>query len=172
MTHDGAQQLLAAEALEALEPGERARVLEHLRECPECAQELEQYRRVAASLADAVPVEPMEQQRSERLRARLVARARADRSGAGEARGLDPETPPAVPLPLRRSHGFGQWAGWAVAAGLASLLLTHHAFHRPVASLGWIAASVFGVLLVGVGIYAAVQRRRVQELKRERESAR
>ena len=51
-----------------------------------------------------------------------------------------------------------------VAAGLAGILLVHHSVHRPL-DYGWLAAAFLGVVLLAVGIYAGVQRRRVTELE-------
>jgi hypothetical protein len=51
-----------------------------------------------------------------------------------------------------------------VAAGLAGVLLIHHAIHRPLA-YGWLAAGALMIALVAVGGYARVQRGRVLALR-------
>ena len=52
MTHDEAQELLAAYALHAVENPERRDLEEHLAECPRCASELDGLRDVATTLGN------------------------------------------------------------------------------------------------------------------------
>ena len=85
MTHDDVRAALAAEALDALDGDERAQVRAHLQECDECRRELAELREAAGAVAHAAPHRPMEPARSGRLRARLLARAAADRGGAPPA---------------------------------------------------------------------------------------
>lgn len=54
--------------------------------------------------------------------------------------------------------------GWMVAAGLAGLLLMHHAIHRPL-DYGWLAAGALTIVLVMVGGHARVQRARALTLR-------
>ena len=49
--HEDFQELLGAYALDAVDGDERARLEDHLRECPRCRDEVEQHREVAALLA-------------------------------------------------------------------------------------------------------------------------
>ena len=51
-----------------------------------------------------------------------------------------------------------------VAAGLASVLLVHHSIHQTL-DYGWLAAGGLAFLLVGVGLYALVQRNRAAALR-------
>lgn len=51
-----------------------------------------------------------------------------------------------------------------VAAGLAGILLVHHSVHRPL-DHGWLVAGLLVMVLLAVGIYARMQRRRVVELQ-------
>lgn len=51
--HDAVAELLGAYALDALEPDEMAMVTAHLATCPRCAAEVDEYRSVAALLANA-----------------------------------------------------------------------------------------------------------------------
>jgi anti-sigma-K factor RskA len=51
VTHDDAQELLGAFALDALEADEADAVDRHVRECPRCRAEVEEYRETAAMLA-------------------------------------------------------------------------------------------------------------------------
>lgn len=53
-------------------------------------------------------------------------------------------------------------AGWLVAAGMASLLLTHHSFHRPL-DLGWLAASALGVVALVLGYQVYSLRKRLRD---------
>jgi anti-sigma factor RsiW len=50
-THDEVEELLGAYALDALEPTEAQSVELHVRECPRCRAEVEEYRETAAMLA-------------------------------------------------------------------------------------------------------------------------
>ena len=145
--HDELQPLLPELALGTLEGAELERALAHVGECPECTQALREYREVVAGLALVAPQPPMDPEQSRELRARLLARARAE-----------PRRP--VPRPARAGL---QWMGWAVAAGLAGILLMHHSVHRPLA-YGWLVAGALTFLLVGAGFYARVQQHRAAAL--------
>jgi hypothetical protein len=144
------QELLPAAALEMLDTGEAEQVLAHVRECSHCAGLLQQYRDAAAMVALQLPARPMSSARTSAVRARLLARARADR---------------AIPIRRKASSMIYQWSGWMVAAGLAGILLVHHSIHRPL-DYGWLAAAVLGVIVLALGIYGWVQRSRVAELER------
>ena len=73
MRHEDYKELLALEAVGALDPEERARLEEHLPSCAECSGELRELRDAAASLLYTVaPVRP-----SAELRAGILARVRA-----------------------------------------------------------------------------------------------
>lgn len=73
MRHDEYKQLLALEAVGALDEEERGRLKEHLASCAECREELRELSDAAASLLYTVaPVRP-----SLELRAGLLARVRA-----------------------------------------------------------------------------------------------
>lgn len=139
MTHEDVQAALAAEALDALDGPERDAVRAHLAGCPECRDELDAYREAAALLAHTAPHRPMEPARSDRVRARLLARAAAGRQG-GEA----PPTAPAAPTPV---------------IPLAS--------RRRSALPAWLAAAASLLLAVGVGAYALSLRGRVSSLEQQ-----
>jgi hypothetical protein len=73
MRHEDYKQLLALEAVSALDDEERARLEEHLPSCDECREELKELRDAAASLLYTLtPVQP-----SPGLRADILARVRA-----------------------------------------------------------------------------------------------
>ncbi len=158
--HEELREMLPEAALGVLDDSDLRQVLAHARECAECAGLLAEYREVVAGLALVAPQLPRDQARAMRLRARLLARARKDeRTSAPEpgvvagSRGLSPSGPAA-----------NGWMGWAVAAGLAGVLLMHHAVHRPL-DYGWLAAGALTVILVAVGVYALVQRGRASALR-------
>jgi len=143
--HDLVREMLPAAALEALDQGDLDRVLSHVRSCDRCAAELADYHQVVASLSLLLPPRLMDPARSRLRRARLLLRARAD-SRRGRRR----------PALLAAA-----WSGWTVAAGLAGLLMLHHAIHRPV-DYGWLFAGGLAIALVGVGVYALVLRGRLR----------
>ena len=147
--HMDLQEKLPAAALTMLDAAEMEQVRVHLRECPECAALLEEYRDAATALSFQLPSAPFDAVRNDALRARLLARARVN---------------PRKQVTRKASSMIYQWSGWMVAAGLAGILLVHHSVHRPL-DYGWLAAAFLGVVLLAVGIYAWVQRNRVAELE-------
>jgi hypothetical protein len=153
--HQDVEELIPGAALETLEGEELARVLAHVRDCPECRHLLDESRAVLGSMALDLPAEPLAADRSVRLKSRLLERVRSQRA----------ESPPVQRNTAGSSlGGADRWTGWLVAAGLAGVLLIHHGFHRPLA-YGWVLAGVLAILLVGFGVYAGVQRRRVTALE-------
>jgi hypothetical protein len=153
-------ELLPAAALDLLDDDELHRVEAHTRECTECSRLLQDYRDAAASIGMGLPSDPLDPDRSQLMRAELLARA-----GSLEPRLKSGRRPRARFIAGR----VPAWSGWAVAAGLAGVLLVHHGFHRPVA-YGWVVAGVLAIILVGVGVYALAQRARVAELEGSSES--
>lgn len=149
--HDEVRDMLPAAALEILDGDELRRVVAHTGGCAECAELLDEYRSVTFALTDLLP--PSAPPRSAALRARLLARARQERGGA-------PETA----RPPRITSVVNMWMGWAVAAGLAGVVLMHHAVHRPL-DYGWLATGALVLLLVVIGGYARLQRSRVSALR-------
>ena len=150
-SHEELEEMLPAAALGILEPTELKHVLAYVQDHPECAKLLQEYREAAAALALELPDRQLDPVRTRALRARLLARARADQ-----------------PTPLSSSRRatsiIYQWSGWMVAAGLAGVVLVHHSIHRPLA-YGWLTAGVLVVILLGLGVYARVQRSRVSALE-------
>jgi hypothetical protein len=116
MTHEDVQAALAAEALGALDAPERERVREHLAGCPACRAELDGLREAAGMLAYAAPHAPLAPARSDRVRARLLARAAADRGDAPAAAVPAPEPARVTPIASRRRSAAPAW--WAAAASL------------------------------------------------------
>jgi hypothetical protein len=144
MRHEDYKQLLALEAVGALDPEERARLEGHLPSCAECGGELRELRDAAASLLYTVaPVRP-----SAELRAGILTRVRAvdpsevlgDPSGvAATQKAIDPseargraevEDGPRGLRALLRDLSLWQILAWrpalgfgAAAAALAVVLL-------------------------------------------------
>jgi len=77
--HDAVREMLALAALDALSPSERRALEAHLRTCALCTRELAELRDDAASIGASLPARPMAPERESRIRARLMARAVADR---------------------------------------------------------------------------------------------
>lgn len=148
MRHEDYKELLALEALGALEAGERAPLEEHLPSCAVCREELRELADAAASLAYTVaPSAP-----PPALRAHILARVRA--AGASEAL-ADPNevlanAPEAAgPSETRgrdeRRSGGGRRDARAVLGGFSLWqLLTG----RPALGFG-VAAAVLALVLLG-----------------------
>lgn len=147
LQHEEMQEMLPAAALDMLEGAELERLQAHLPGCSSCVELLGQYRDAAASLALLVPAGTMDPARLAAIRTRLMSRVWAGRD-------------------MKRAGALGldRWLGWMVAAGLAGILLVHHSVHRTV-DYGWLLAGVLTFVLVGLGVYARKQRRRVEELQ-------
>jgi len=160
LSHDQVEQLLPAAALEILEGDELLEVTAHVQQCARCAGLLESYRDVVAGLATGLPEQEFPSDRSARVRDRLLARvAGGSAAGAG------------LISPRHRSTGWvGRWGGWAVAAGMAGVLVVHHAVHRPVA-YGWLVAGVLVLLLVALMLYNRAQKERIMALEQRLRSA-
>jgi hypothetical protein len=144
MRHEDYKQLLALEAVGALEEDERATLLAHLSSCEGCREELLALTDAAASLAYAVaPVAPPPS-----LRAHLLERVRtldpSEVPAAPAARGADPSTVPGGPraadaLGARVRGGreaLGGFSLWQLLSG------------RPALGFG-AAAAAAAVLLLG-----------------------
>jgi len=125
---------------------QRAHLLDHLSWCAECREKAAS----AGSVATIVRKTPLSRARSLAIRDRLMERARSERPDRR------PKSGPGA--------GLRASAGWLVAAGLASLLLTHHSFHRPLA-LGWVIAGVLGLICFGLILQASYLR---SQLRRTR----
>jgi anti-sigma factor RsiW len=159
LSHDQVAQLLPAAALEILEGEELLEVAAHVQQCARCAALLESYREVVAGLASGLPEEEFPSDRSARVRDRLLARVGRGPAGAG------------LISPRHRSTGWvGRWGGWAVAAGMAGILVVHHAVHRPVA-YGWLVAGILVLLLLALMLYTRAQKERIMALEQRLRAA-
>lgn len=133
MRHEDYKQLLALEAVSALEEGERARLEEHLPSCAGCREELRELADAAASLAYTVaPSAPPPE-----LRAHILARVRA--AGPSEVLAAPPElfaeAAEAV-APSDARAALGGFSLWQLLTG------------RPVLGFG-AAAAVLALVLLG-----------------------
>jgi hypothetical protein len=142
-------ELLAASRSGALAEEERTQLLDHIVGCGRCQRALFAVGG-EGSLASLVSDRAMPEPASARIRGRLLARAAAERRGGVAAAVARVRATPV--------------AGWLVAAGLASLLLLHHGFHRPL-GLGWPVASVLGVLSFVLLVQLLLERRRASDLR-------
>ena len=160
--HDSVRGLLPGAALEVLEADEQALVTAHLPGCDDCARDLAEYREALVQLAQALPSHTLDADGAAQLRQRLLARVASERTPAIEPR--------LAPLARRtRELLASRWSGWAMAAGLAGVLLMHHGVHRPLGA-GWIAAGVLGLVAVVLAIHAMAGRRTVARLRAELEN--
>jgi hypothetical protein len=158
MTHETVEQHLPAAALEILEGEELLGVTAHVEHCAGCARLLESYREVVSSLTSTLPARQLDPGRSAMLRARLLLRA-------GGSTPLAVGPPPARHL----SRVMDRWAGWAVAAGLAGLLLIHHSVHQPLA-YGWLVAGILTLLILALAVYVRRLRTRLSALENQNNS--
>ena len=144
MRHEEYKQLLALEAVGALDEGERARLVEHLPSCAECREELREMSDAAASLLYTVaPVRP-----SPEVRANVLARVRAVDPSEVLA---DPTEAAAPPRAVDPSEARGRAPSHGGPRDLRSLLggvsLWQLFAWRPALGFGAAAAAVAVVLL-------------------------
>jgi hypothetical protein len=97
--HGPFEELAAGYALDALEPADEQRYLDHARQCPACTRALADFREVAAALAETAPrAEP-----SPRLGDRILAAALADLDRGHRTADADPGHRTADPEPGHRT---------------------------------------------------------------------
>ena len=133
MTHDSAREALEALALDALDAAERDAVMAHVATCAACQSELAALEHTANELAYAATPLPMKPAQRDRIRARLLARAAADRASHDPLAAVTPlrvesarATTPADVRPIRpyvsTRRTFGPAAWMAMAACLVAIL--------------------------------------------------
>jgi anti-sigma-K factor RskA len=144
MTHGTAREALEALALDALDASEREAVMAHVATCAECQSELAALEHTASSLAYAAAPLAMPPAQRDRIRARLLARAAADRASGDPLASIAPSlrvehgsSAPVIPpvadaprragvtpirpiAPARRQFGAAAWM--AMAAGLIAIV--------------------------------------------------
>jgi hypothetical protein len=133
MTHEQAREALEALALDALDASERDAVLAHVATCATCQSELAALESAANELAYAATPLPMPPAQRDRIRARLMARAAADRGSREPLAAVTPlrvelgSAPPRAAVapkrpaaPARRAFGPAAWM--AMAASLVAIL--------------------------------------------------
>jgi anti-sigma-K factor RskA len=145
MGHEAARESLEALALDTLDASERDAVLAHVAGCDECRRELASLERTTAQLALAASSAPMPSARRDRVRARLVARAAADR--AGGATGVAGDVLPGVVPPLRVEPSVPERAPDAVPIGASGRA-------RPrLSGTAWLAMAASILAVIGFGGY-------------------
>ncbi len=160
-SHQELQDLIPAAALEILDDADARPVFAHLQSCAECTRLLDSYGNVVATLPAVLPERPLEAGRSDAVRARLLSRVRAQPDvPVAHPRAAGSRVSQSRPRPDWRMA----WSGWAVAAGLAELLMVHHSVHRPV-DYGWLAAGVLTFAVLGLAVYAFRQRAQLNALR-------
>jgi hypothetical protein len=175
-SHEEASESLEAAALDALPAEMQAAIVAHAEHCPTCGPELRALRETTARLAFAAsaPSANGVDAHLSRVRARLLARARADLTMAADASvaGAPPPpppplAPPASPLaagrPTRRPRpiSLAPALGWALAASLvfaALLWRSESALKRQASALSAQAARDAVVLDTTTRALAASQR--------------
>jgi anti-sigma-K factor RskA len=133
MTHESAREALEALALDALDASEREAVMAHVATCATCQSELAALENTANELAYAAVPLPMPPAQRDRIRARLLARAAADRATQDPLADVTPlrveptrGTLPTDARPIRpyvsTRRTFGPAAWMAMAAGVVAVL--------------------------------------------------
>jgi len=117
LSHEAARDLLAMAALNALSPSERRMLEAHLAICEECRREFAELGEGVRSLAESLPARPMSPGRESVIRARLLARAAADRGNVTPIRRA-PDAPAPSGAPARPSPARPSPARWLAAAAL------------------------------------------------------
>jgi anti-sigma-K factor RskA len=110
MNHDEAETLLAAYALDAVEPSEVAAIEDHVESCPRCRAEVSAYRLMASQLGDRGGAAPPEIW--DRIAGRLA------------------ETPPPLRLVRESARRRRAPSGWLLGVGAAAAAAA-------IAFLGW-----------------------------------
>lgn len=109
---DDLSVLAGAYALDALDDDERAVFEEHLRDCPECAEEVRGLHNAAAELSQLTQAVPPPQ-----LRAAVLG-------AVAQSRPLPPLVDGARVLPLRRNRTAALWQGLAAACALIAIVVS------------------------------------------------
>jgi len=145
MTHEQAREALEALALDALDASERGAVMAHVATCAICQSELAALENTAGELALAAAPIPMPPAQRDRIRARLLARAAADRAS---------ELSAAAAPQLRVESGRSS------AGGGVTPLRPYTKVRRTFGPPAWIAMAAGLVAILGVGAFLKASRER------------
>jgi hypothetical protein len=145
MTHEQAREALEALALDALDASERGAVMAHVATCAICQSELAALENTAGELALAAAPLPMPPAQRDRIRARLLARAAADRA---------PELSAAAAPQLRVESGRSS------AGGDVTPLRPYTKARRTFGPAAWMAMAAGLVAILGVGAFLKASRER------------
>jgi hypothetical protein len=126
MAHEDYKEMLAAEALGALDAGDAIALEAHLQSCSECSSQRSEWENTAASLAFAAlgakTLEP-----SPQLRSKILEAVRNDAAVVTQAKTTDGDRAPAsnvIPLSHGRLRTWTAAQAWgAIAAGLVFVIL-------------------------------------------------
>ena len=145
MTHEQAREALEALALDALDASERDAVMAHVATCAICQSELAALEHTAGALMYAATPIAMSPAQRDRIRARLMARAAADRTS---------NDPLAAATPLRVESGRA-----AARADVAPIRPPTRA-SRVFGPAAWMAMAATLVAILGVGAFLKASRER------------
>ncbi|MBA2683189.1 MAG: anti-sigma factor [Gemmatimonadaceae bacterium] len=132
--HEAALELLAMAALDALSPSEQRMLDAHLALCPDCTRELAELRDDVATIGATLPAKKLAPERDSLMRARLMARAVADRANVTPIRRPTPIATPAQKAAIaRRTSPTWMWlaaAMFVLAAGATAYGANEHALRK------------------------------------------
>src|SRR5215210_6749448 len=156
MTHEMAREALEALALDALDASEREAVMAHVASCAECQTELAALEHTASELAYAAAPLAMPPAQRDRIRARLMARAAADRAPG------DPLTAMAPTLRVEQRSAAPVIAPIADAPRHADVtpIRPSAPARRQFGSATWMAMAASLIAIVGVGGFLKASRER------------
>ena len=150
MTHEQATEELEGLALDALDAFERDAVLAHVAGCDACRAELVLLQQTTAYLASAVAPVPMSPAQRGRLRARLLARAAADRGSASAASGMDAHAVASSPTATSSSS----------SSAVRPIGSARSVASRPMSGSRWLAIAASVIAVVSVGALMQVRNER------------
>lgn len=120
MTHEQLREVAAAYALGALDADECLALEAHVSECADCRAEVDAHREVAAMLAFAAPLPPVDRDRVAALRSRIVEDAAKGRPSI--------VVRPTPVTPVRVSRPVGNISTWLAAASMLLAVISSAAW--------------------------------------------
>jgi len=155
-THETAREALEALALDALDASEREGVIAHVATCAICQAELAALENTASELAYAATPLAMSPAQRDRVRARLMARATADRASS------DPLAAMAPPLRVEPTSAAPASASAASAPRRADVtpIRPVATTRRGVGASTWMAMAASLIAILGVGGFLKASRER------------